>query len=249
MIAIVQHDHHRVGHPRLVWSVRLAALALVLLAGWWLHRQVGQLSRGPSMQRVRLLSPAAEPLPPEPEKSEPVPEDKLDKPEVDPNQPFDASAPQAPGEPGALGVDSEGDAGGDNFGLAAKPGGRELTTYPEGSGYGLGQGAGGGGGVTRAVSRLNEAFMGMYMRRLGARLEDQLARHDELRRAAWRAEALVTLDDRGVVRAVALPATLDAKIAGKLKDALLGLDTGEAPPRAGRPLKVDIRSRMEAARP
>jgi hypothetical protein len=246
MIAIVQHDHHRVGHPRLIWAIRLGVLALILLGAWWFHAQVGTLARGPSMQRVRLLSPQAEAPPPEPDKPEPQPEEKLDKQEADPNQPFDASAPQAPGEPGSLGVDSEGDAGADNFGLAAKPGGRELTTYPEGSGYGIGQGGGGGGGVARSVARLNDAFVGLYMRRIGTRLEDQLARRDDLRRQAWHAVVTIIIDEKGIVRSAEVLPGVEPRLAGRLHDVLVGLDTGEAPLRAGREIKVIIRSKMES---
>lgn len=247
MIAIVQHDHHFVGHPRLIWAVRLSVLALILVGAWWFHAKVGTLAHGPSMQRVRLLSPQVETAP-EPEKPEPKPEDKLEKPEPDPNQPFDASAPQAPGEPGSLGVDSEGDAGGDNFGLAAKPGGRELTTYPEGSGYGLGQG-GGGTRTVSAANRLNEAFVGMYMRRLGSRLEDLLARHDELRRANWRTEVSIIIDGKGMIDGAEVLGDLDPRLADKLRNALLGLNTGEAALRPGKPIKVLIRSKSEAKAP
>lgn len=247
MVALVQHDHHGVGRPALLWGMRGAVLALVLLSGWWLHTQVKQVGQGPAMQRVRLLSPQSEAPPLQPDKPEPQPDDKLDKTQIDPNQPFDASAPAAPGEPGALGVDSEGDAGGDNFGLAAKPGGRELTTYPEGSGYGLGQGAGGSSTGSRAANRLNGAFVGLYLRRLGNRLETQLARQDALRRRAWHVDVALTLDKAGVIRAVRIFDRLDPKLETNLHDALLGMDTGEEALHPGEAIKVSIKSKMEAA--
>ncbi len=110
---------------------RLAGVvfAILLLFGfiWFVHTMMsaktGKTTR--SVQIVQVIRPPPPPPPPEqppppppPEKSpEPLPKDVPDPtPEQQPDQ--------APDQP--LGVDAEGSAGGDAFGLAARAGGSDL---------------------------------------------------------------------------------------------------------------------------
>ncbi|EGD60521.1 hypothetical protein Y88_2811 [Novosphingobium nitrogenifigens DSM 19370] len=245
MPQVIAHDHHFDPSPGLRWLVRGLVLALMAGAGLWFHAHVVPIGHGPAVQRVKLMAPDATP-PPTPQPT-PEPQDqKPDKLDADSTQILDSAAPSAPGQPGPLGVDSEGDAGADSFALAAHPGGRELTTYPEGSGYGLGRGGSGDGVGTGAAGKLNTAFLGLYMRRIGYRLEGLLAHHDELRRQSWRATVAITIDAHGIIRqAQVLDAGGDGPLSGRLNSALVGMDTGEEPPHAGDTLRILIRSRLE----
>ncbi len=99
-------------------------LALLTLGIWAMRGFLSKPSGPPkkAVQEVTLIRP---PPPPPPEEQPPPPEqpeEKVDvpEPEVEPD-PTDAPPP---GE--QLGLDAEGTAGSDGFGLAARPGGREL---------------------------------------------------------------------------------------------------------------------------
>lgn len=73
------------------------------------------------VQEVKIFR--TPPPPPRPEEPPPPPED-VDVPEPEP-QPEPTPSNDPP--PGDLGLDAEGSAGGDGFGLAARPGGRDLV--------------------------------------------------------------------------------------------------------------------------
>jgi protein TonB len=73
------------------------------------------------VQEVKILR--TEPPPPRPEEPPPPPEE-VDVPEPEP-QPDPTPSNDPP--PGDLGLDAEGTAGADGFGLAARPGGRDLV--------------------------------------------------------------------------------------------------------------------------
>jgi hypothetical protein len=63
--------------------------------------------------------------------------------------------------------------------------------------------------AAKALSRLIEAFAGLYMRRIGSQLEEQLARRDDVRRQAWRADVMITVDERGIIRSAEIAGGLD----------------------------------------
>lgn len=75
------------------------------------------------VQQIQLIRPPPPPpdLPPPPP---PPPEEKVDVPEP-PQQPDQTPSEPPPGD--QLGLDAAGTAGGDAFGLAARPGGRDLV--------------------------------------------------------------------------------------------------------------------------
>ncbi len=121
----------------LVVGISVLALALSMLFGRTdppKHKSVVQIS---------LLPP---PPPPKP-KEEPPPKPKevvkLEPPTPTPQPP--TPTPQAP-PPGPLGVDAAGNGPGDGFGLAARPGGRDIIV-----------GGGGGGGLNRTLFGTNAA--------------------------------------------------------------------------------------------
>ena len=86
-------------------------------------------TRRQAVQQISLLKPPPPPPPPKPEEKPPEPEIKKEEVKIDqPKQPDEAPKP-AENEPPAgkdLGVDADGAAGGDNFGLVGRKGGRDL---------------------------------------------------------------------------------------------------------------------------
>lgn len=134
------------------------------------------------VQKISLVKPPPpkpEEKPPEPEKVEqeqPREEVQVEAPPT-PDQPQDEGPP--PGE--QLGLDAEGGAGSDGFGLAARKGGRDITTL-------------GGGGDRDA----------WYGRLISRYLEDNLRRIKRLQGANYNVTAQVWFDDGGGVLRVRL---------------------------------------------
>jgi TonB family protein len=111
---------------RFVPLIALCLMVLVVGGGAvWLVRHF--LASAPPAQKkvvqeIRIIRPPPEELPPPP--PPPPPEEKVDIPE-----PQDEPEPTPSDEPPPseqLGLDAEGTAGGDGFGLAARKGGRDL---------------------------------------------------------------------------------------------------------------------------
>jgi protein TonB len=140
----------------------------------------------PRVQQISLVKPPPPrdlPKPPEPEKMEqeqPREEVAMEEAPPTPDQPQDEGPP--PGE--QLGLDAEGGAGGDAFGLAARKGGRDITTL----------GSGGGGGSRE----------GWYGRLISRHFEDNLRRSKRLNGHTYQLVLNVWFDDAGHVRRVNL---------------------------------------------
>lgn len=129
--------------PRNPWMGRVVfpSVALLVLAG--LGIVIWQLATDrpaarPRAQQIAILRQQPPPPPPKPPEKLPEPpklenEVKIDQPPPDarPDQPKapDNAAPDRP-----LGLDADGSAGADGFGLAANRGGRDITTIGGGSG-------------------------------------------------------------------------------------------------------------------
>jgi len=76
----------------------------------------------PLIQQISIVMPPSPPPPPEIQEPEPVEELEIEEPEPEPL--VDDTSAEAPGE--ELGLDADGVAGGDAFGLRARKGGRGL---------------------------------------------------------------------------------------------------------------------------
>jgi len=134
-------DHPR--QPRRLGQRLGAGLAVVFLAGlaWLIVSVISQPEgpRKPAAQQVAILR--QQPPPPPPKPPERPPEPPKVKEEVKINEPKPDPVPDKPADPAPaakpLGLDADGSAGSDGFGLAANKGGRDITT--------LGSGGGGGG--------------------------------------------------------------------------------------------------------
>jgi len=182
-------------------------LLLVTIAMIWLVRSFiasAETADRPRVQQISLVRPPPpkpEVKPPEQEKFEEIKQEReevlLDQPPA-PDQAQDDGPP--PGE--QLGLDADGTAGSDGFGLAARRGGRDITTL------------GGGGGDREA----------WYGRVISRHLEEGLRRSKRLQGTSYQVQAQLWFDAGGVVQRVRLTSgTGDAAKDELLRDEILGL--------------------------
>ena len=151
------------------------------------------------IQQITLVKPP--PPPPPPPKIKKPPEQKIKQDEVDipEPKPMDEIPPEADlPPPGDLGLDAEGGAGSDAFGLIGRKGGRGLL---------------GGAGDPKIV----------YASKLQHKIEDALAQVDELRSFAYSVRVNVWLDVTGQVSKVVLVTStgrkkIDKKLIATIKD-------------------------------
>jgi periplasmic protein TonB len=102
----------------------LAGLILCVVLGRYVLSLIGH--KAPSEKRqVAIAIKIIRPPEPPPEPPPPPPPEKTPE-EIPKDQPEEKPVEQAP-QSAQLGVDAEGTAGGDGFGLAANPGGRDLV--------------------------------------------------------------------------------------------------------------------------
>jgi periplasmic protein TonB len=100
----------------------IAAVVAMLLVGRLLHKD--KVEQKKMVQQVTILNPPLPPPPPPPQEKPPeVKEEEIPPEEVEEAAPDNAQE-EAPGQD--LGVDAEGAAGGDSFGLVGKKGGRGI---------------------------------------------------------------------------------------------------------------------------
>lgn len=153
------------------WALRIGLAALALLAVWSAVKFVGGSNGDAKPQRkptqITVLRPPPPPPPPPKQEKPPEPPKIKEEVKLDVPKPVDAPKPAPAAEappPGPLGVDAAGTGPGDGFGLAGRPGGREIV---------LGGPAGGG-----AANALSNATFGNAAARVVAQ---DLARDGRLR--------------------------------------------------------------------
>ena len=148
----------------------------------WVVKGFIENADAPEKPRVQTIS-LVKPPPPKPPEKLPEPE-KIEQPKEEevqveapptPDQPQDAGPP--PGE--QLGLDADGGAGSDGFGLAARKGGRDITTL-------------GGGGDRLA----------WFSKRISRQLEDELKRAKALQGKEYQIVAQLWFDVGGSVTRV-----------------------------------------------
>jgi protein TonB len=157
-------------------------LALFTAGSIWVVKGFIDNAEAPDKTRVQTIS-LVKPPPPKPPEKLPEPE-KIEQPKEEevqveapptPDQPQDAGPP--PGE--QLGLDADGGAGSDGFGLAARKGGRDITTL-------------GGGGDRLA----------WFSKRISRQLEDELKRAKALQGKEYQVIAQLWFDVGGSVTRV-----------------------------------------------
>lgn len=199
-------------------------LVLVVMLVVYVFRDAFQkpVSTKKQVQQITVLQPPPPPPPPPPEQKPPEPEikeEKIEQPEEPEPEPEQAEEPP-PGD--NLGIDGEGGAGSDSFGLVGKKGGHGLI--------------GGGGNAI--------VYYGQQIQR---QLADALQRNlsDKARSQKFSAIASVWIAADGrVTRAELSGSSGQADVDDALKSALAGMRlTLKAPPEnMPQPLKIRIRS-------
>jgi TonB family protein len=184
---------------------------------------------------VTLLKPPPPPeqkeKPPEPEPPKEQPKENIVTPNDTPQQQQDQNDDSPP--PGAdLGVDAEGGAGGDNFGLVGKKGGRAIT---------LG-GGGGGSGVSR-LSLL--AKYGWYTSKIQDEIKQQMRKRLDQNGGApkgkYQATVHIVLDPQGAILNYRIVASSgNDKIDEAIKLSLPGMRVSQPPPE-GMPRSMTVR--------
>jgi len=177
----------------------------------------------PKVQKISLVKPPPpkpEEKPPEPEKiqQEQPRQEEVQVEQPAPDQPQDQGPP--PGE--QLGLDAEGGAGGDGFGLAARKGGRDITTL--------------GGGGNRAA---------WFSKLISRRLEDELKRAKALQGKEYQVVAQLWFDaDGGVARVRFDRGTGDGALDEALRREILEVNLREPLPEdIPQPVKLRVVSR------
>ena len=191
------------------------------------------------VQQISVVKPPDTPPPPPPKPEIKPPEVKEEKipepePEAKPDEP--EPEPEAPPAGEDLGVDAEGGAGGDSFGLVGKKGGTGLV----GSGTGDGKAKiGGGGGGGNAILW----YAQHVQRELASELDTALK--DRARQTSYTAVLQVWISPNGDIERVELVnSSGTAVIDDALKAALSQIRGRFKPPpeRMPQPLKIRIRS-------
>ena len=173
----------------------------------------------PKVQKITLFKPPPPPPPPPPQ-DEPPPEPEIEEqvePEPEPENLPDVSD-EAPAE--SLGLDADGSAGSDGFGLAARKGGRGLLAGNPNAWY---------AGIVKNT------------------VLDAMMNRDELRRRAYAAYISVWVDvDGSVLRYKLSRSSGDANIDSVIKAVMATVKRiGDAPPVGMKqPVKLKITSRM-----
>jgi protein TonB len=210
-------------HPLLRLLPAAIGVLIVIGAVLGLLRLIQGMSEKPEQtkrdvpQVVKIIRP---PPPPEVPPPPPPPEEKVDEP-LPQDQPDPETVPEAP--PGEqLGLDAEGVAGGDAFGLAARPGGSSII--------------GGGGGAAFA----------WYTAMVKDGILDALSADPSIRKGNYRLTVRVWLASDGRVERVALlDSTGNAQTDAAIEQALGRMGRmREAPPlEMPQPLTLRIVSR------
>lgn len=183
-------------------------------------------SAKPKAQQIAVLRQQPPPPPPKPQekpKEQEVKKEEVKLPDPEPQQAKDEPPPAQD-----LGVDAQGGAGTDGFGLVGRPGGRDITTIG-------GEGNGAGRSKFAAFASQVETF-----------LQEELARNNRLRTSDYRtALRLWFRPDGRIERAELVGSTGDAEIDAALRAALADLRPLRAapPPDMPQPMQLRLTSR------
>lgn len=177
-----EHPHHRRSHigRKIVFGLVLVlAAGLIGLMAWQMMAGT-KSTKKQNPQNITMIKPLPPPPPPPPPKEKPpevkkeevkVEEKKVEQPKDDQQQP----------ESKPLGVDADGSAGGDDFGLQANRGGRDITTL----------------GGDNAGSRNRQGYYAGIVQR---HIQDALQRDKRLRGQEYRAVVHVWFREDGTVQ-------------------------------------------------
>lgn len=215
------NKHFRVYVPKIIGGL------ILIVAVFYVVKTIGRfVDQAPKhekkIQPITLLAPP--PPPPPPPKVEPPPPEpekvmeKLEEPEPDPEPLPDVPDQQPAGD---TGLDAEGTAGSDAFGMVGRKGGKGLL----------------GGGNPNA----------WYAGTIKSSLVDILSEHDELRKKSYSAVVKIWLNPDGAVSRFELAKGSNDPDIDKLLERLLAkFKKASEPPPPGmeQPIKFKISSRL-----
>ncbi len=212
-------NHYLIYLPRIVGLILVLAIIYGVVTFIQSFLDNKPEKKAPKVQKITLFKPPPPPPPPPEQEPPPEPEieEEIEEPEPEPENLPDVSD-EAPAE--SLGLDADGGAGTDGFGLAARKGGRGLLAGNPNAWY--------AGIVKNAVLEV-------------------LMNRDELRRRAYAAYISVWLDVDGTVLRYKLNRSSGNEKIDKVILAVLNdLDRiSDAPPVGMKqPVKLKITSRM-----
>ncbi|MCB1743773.1 MAG: energy transducer TonB [Gammaproteobacteria bacterium] len=201
-------------------------VTLAGIAGYWMYSSMNgePPPPPPKVQEISLVKPPPPPPPPEEKPPEPPPmeEEKVEVPEPEPVPEQLPDAPSDEPPPGTeLGLDAEGGAGSDGFGLKGRKGGRGLLS---------------GGGDARA----------WYARVVQQDIQNRLSQIEDVRTLDYTVVVKLWLTADGLVQSAVLErGTGNSEVDLKLQNALSGgFRLSEAPPAdLPQPIRLRIRSR------
>lgn len=239
------HRHHR--HERRWPRFLLLAGALAALVGLIVVFANSMMQQGtvrrPAPQQIALLRPQTPPPPPKQEEKPPEPEPLRKQEEVQVADPVQQKEPEPqqqdqPPPDSRLGVDAEGGAGSDAFGLVGKRGGRDITTIGPGGGGG-GPTIGGTGSGRGGLGRSQYAF---YTGMVDRHLRDLLDKDERLRHAGYRVVLAVWLADDGRLERFEMSGSTGVpELDSAIKAALADGSALREPPPAGMPQPIVVR--------
>jgi protein TonB len=174
--------------------------------------------------QVTVLRPPPPPPPRKLEEKPPEPPKVREEIKIDTPRPVDEPkvADEAPA-PGPLGLDAPGSGPGDGFGLAARPGGRDITL------------GGGGGGLG----------FSMFANGAARHIAQELARVEQLRHVEYRVEVRVWIAKDGrIERAEMAGSSGDARTDALIREGLSRMTAlrGPVPEGLPQPLRVRVTS-------
>jgi protein TonB len=206
-------------------AVTLLVVLGVLAIGWALWKQLssGPKTERPKVQQVAILRQTPPPPPKPPERPPDPPKLKQDVPldQAPPTPQPEAPRSAEPPAAGPLGVDAAGTGSGDAFGLAGRPGGRDLI------------GSGGGGGGVYYSGLLQRHFF------------EALSRNRSILREEFRVVVRIWLGDDGrVQRAEILNGSGNAQIDSQIQATLMDMSPlRDVPPPSMRPMQLRLVNR------
>lgn len=207
--------------PKIIGTLVVAAVGVFMIrfVQDFLNAPPAPPKKGP--QVVTLIQPPPPPPPPEEKPPEPEVQEEVKIEEAIPEEALPEEASDEPPAGEDLGVDAEGGAGGDGFGLIGRKGGRGLLS----------------GGDPFVV----------YATRLQKNIEDSLTNDADARRKAYSVVAKIWVDGRGRIER----AELAGSTGNQDMDAVLERNLNALPPLAEapppdmpQPIRLRISSRM-----
>ena len=197
----------------------------VVLHGWL---SAPAKSPKPKIQQIAVLRQQPPPPPPKPEEKPPEPELKKEEVKLPDPEPEPQDAKNEPPPAQDLGVDAQGAAGSDGFGLQGRPGGRDITEIGA-----VGNGRGGGN------------LFGFFTSLIQSHVQEELSRRDRLRSADYRATVSVWFAQDGrISRAEIVNGTGNPEIDTEIRSALVAASALQPPPPGlPQPVKLRVTSR------